>query len=195
MSGSATLTTVMSSSSMKIATETAISVHHLRSTTAPLVVAARVTAPHYMNDHAAPDDRCRRSRAGTPGVGSARLQVPCRNGTISLPQLRGRLGAVGRAVVGEEGVAGALVDVDFDLLAARAAARSRSCSASCGRGVLVLGADRREQRAAAACSASSSGGVGRCRRRALVGRGAVDEAAPAVDGGVEAVAAQANSSV
>ena len=32
MSGSATFTTVMSSSSMKIATETAISVHHLRST-------------------------------------------------------------------------------------------------------------------------------------------------------------------
>src|SRR5664279_2891013 len=48
MSGSATLTTVMSSNSMKIATETAISVHHLRSTTAPLVVAC-VTAPHYMS--------------------------------------------------------------------------------------------------------------------------------------------------
>jgi hypothetical protein len=30
--GSATLTTVMSSSSMNVATETAISVHHLRST-------------------------------------------------------------------------------------------------------------------------------------------------------------------
>ncbi len=32
MSGSATFTTVMSRSSMKIATETAISVHHFRST-------------------------------------------------------------------------------------------------------------------------------------------------------------------
>ena len=47
MSGRATLTTVMSSRSMKIATETAISVHHLRSTTASFLACARPA--HYMN--------------------------------------------------------------------------------------------------------------------------------------------------
>ena len=42
--GSATLTTVMSSSSMKVATETAISVHHLRSIGFSLVTSVRFGA-------------------------------------------------------------------------------------------------------------------------------------------------------
>ena len=48
MSGSATLTTVMSSSSMKMATDTAINVHHLRSTQTPLggLVQLADTAAH-----------------------------------------------------------------------------------------------------------------------------------------------------
>ena len=78
---------------------------------------------------------------------------------------RRRLGTVAGAVVGEERVAGALVDVDFDLLAARRGARSRSCVAELGRGVLVLGADRREQRAAE---------LGRPARAAASGAAAVE---------------------
>ena len=70
MSGSATLTTVMSSSSMKIATETAIRVHHLRSTQPPLgsrsLVPARCRqrwsyAPQHYMTAAPPPDRRRRA--------------------------------------------------------------------------------------------------------------------------------------
>src|SRR5438477_307847 len=102
MSGSATFTTVMSSSSMKIATDTAISVHHLRSTGA--------------------SSRVRSSRPSTIGTAaplfsgrlSALLQVLGQERHDPLPQQRRRARAVHRLVVGEERVAGAVVDVDAD---------------------------------------------------------------------------------
>ncbi len=62
------------------------------------------------------------------------------------PQLRGGLGSVGRAVVGEESVAGVVVDVDFDFVAAVGGALAQLLGER-RRGVLVFGADRGEQRA------------------------------------------------
>src|SRR4051794_29090406 len=100
-----------------------------------------------------------------------------------LPQPGGRARAIGWAVVGEEGVAGTLIDVDLDLLTAatdrRSAGPLEQLRADLGGGVLVLGADRRQQRAAELLGPLQwrhrprGGGV-------LLGRGPVDEAAPAV---------------
>src|ERR1700722_14574431 len=189
MSGSATLTTVMSSSSMKIATETAISVHHLRSTP-PSFPRVRPPGPdlppHYMNAPAP----ARRARGGA--LWGLRGRPDALQGALEerhelAPQLRRGLGPVGRAVVGEERVAGAVVDVDFDLLAGPGGGRAQRALAQLvaelGRGVVILGADGREQRALQVLLDHLER-----RRRALLGRAlverrAVDEASPAVDRG------------
>src|SRR5205807_10356340 len=76
----------------------------------------------------------------------AAAEVAGEEGDDLEPEPRGGLGAVARTVVGEERMARALVDVHFDLLAALARARAQLL-ADRGRGVVVLGSDRREQRA------------------------------------------------
>src|SRR5271166_920199 len=179
MSGSATLTTVMSSSSMKIATETAIKVHHLRSTAYLLALQADYSPALYERPGALPAGAIRR-RA------SAQLQVPVDERHDRLPELGRRPGPVGRAVVGEEGVPRTLVHVDFDLLTARLRALAQLL-AQRRRGVLVLGSDRRQQGAVQLLGELERRRRPR-RRRALIWRGFVDEAAPAVDRGIQSVA-------
>ena len=79
MSGSATLTTVMSSSNMKIASDTATSVHHLRSNSASFVWGEHGPGrgsclANYMKlaaDHPAASRRCR------PKNGTMRVQSSC----------------------------------------------------------------------------------------------------------------------
>src|ERR1700691_2129000 len=100
MSGSATLTTVMSSSSMKIATDTAIKVHHLRSTRPPRFPLRACSEALYEWG----------SGLRLLGVRSVAAEVALEERHDLAPQLRRRLRSVRRPVVGEEGVAGAVVD-------------------------------------------------------------------------------------
>src|ERR1700730_15060912 len=161
MSGSATFTTVMSSSSMKIATATAIRVHHLRSTKtslrsprgrtgcgrpvwsrrAPFPTATR-RAPFSCVRPSAPDPGC-----GALYEGSARPQVAREEGHDRPPQrVRGPV-PVGRPVVGEEGVTGALVQVHFHLLPALTGTPPQLLP-DLGRGIRIFSSDRGQQRAA-----------------------------------------------
>src|SRR6516165_4015711 len=120
-----------------------------------------------------------------------RSQVASEEGDDLRPQLRRRRRAVAGPVVGEEGMAGALVDVHFDLSSAPADRRVARALAQplteLGRGVLVLGPDRRKQRAAQLLDQLE-------RRRGALGRGAflegrfVDEPSPAVHRRVQALA-------
>src|SRR5438105_11044122 len=201
MSGSATLTTVMSSSSMKVATATAINVHHFRSTASssrrppvpdprtigmpgsPPAEAAGVRAEvcetkPYAGQRGRPISR------SLSRVGSA--QVLPQEGHDLAPQRRRRPWTVGRAVVREERMARALVFIHFDLLAAPPCALSQLLADRRG-GVLVLGADRREQRAFELLGQLERGS-GPYIAGALLRRGVVDEAAPAVHRGIQAVA-------
>src|SRR5271155_4252272 len=105
--------------------------------------------------------------------------MPLQERNDLLPQQRRWAGAVARTVVGEEGVPGPVVDVDFDLLATGTGPLAQLRS-ELRRGVLILGAYRRQQRAAELPRELQ-------RRRRPLGRGAllrcglVDEPAPAVD--------------
>ncbi len=99
------------------------------------------------------------------GVRSGAAEVCLQKRHHLSPQLGRGLRPVRRPVVGEEGVADALVDVDFDLLSAGGGSLAQLLC-DLGGGIGVLGADYREQRAA-----QLSGKLE--RRRGALGRGGV----------------------
>src|SRR5437764_601529 len=121
-----------------------------------------------------------------PWTARARLSASGLDASPLAPELRGGLGAVGRTVVSEEGMARALVVVHFHLLPTGACACAQLL-ADRGRGVVVLGADRREQRALELRGELERRRGPKRRGDLLEGR-FVDEPAPAVDGRVEPVA-------
>src|SRR5271155_3034287 len=136
MSGSATLTTVMSKSNMKIAPDTAINVHHLRSTATPCSH-SRTTKPRSEEDVSAWKSLAGAGHHADISRTLARAQLSCQEGHDLGPQLRGGPGPVGRAVVGDEGVPGALIHIHFDHLPAGGGALAQLL-ADLGRGILVL---------------------------------------------------------
>src|ERR1039457_7140414 len=102
---------------MKSATETAISVHHLRSTTTSLLSRDGLLHALYEPPRARPANdlpTASPARLRLPRGVSGDRQVPRQERHDLPPQLRCRDGAVAGAVVGEERMAGALIHVHFD---------------------------------------------------------------------------------